>query len=389
MMGKWLLCLFVVLIAAAFPHKMLAQNVVVDSAASKNGFVDGTVKLAEEVLDVLTLEKGRTTVTIIPVMGYSPQTGLEFGVMPVVRILPSKLGDERYYRPSVITSTLLFSTTGMFEADLEFDAYFAHKYRISAQTRWLFLPDKFFGVGNQSASAVPFYYNAKRLQFRGAVTRQLGQPWFVGVYADVDYTQNSPDVYNPDGSDVAGYSGGFLNAFGPLVAFDNRNSSTFPSKGNCSRVWAVFSDPAIGSDFDYRQVNFDGRHYFNVGKGVLANQCQIVSSWGDVPFYRLAALGGKKALRGIPHPLKYIDHNMWLVQSEYRRDIWWRLGGAVFVGAGAANHDWHRLSDNIKLTGGAGLRVNILPKEKLNCRFDFGMASGGDHAFYLSLNESF
>jgi outer membrane protein assembly factor BamA len=370
-------------------HVVVAQQPLsADSIHRKTGFIDGSVQLAENVMEALTFEKGRNSIAVIPVLGYSPQTGLEYGVMPVWRILPKPQPDGPFYRPTVLSAYILFSTTGMFELDFDLDAFLWQKYRLTAQTRGLYLPDKFYGVGNQSADADYQRYDARRFQFKGSFARQLGTPWFVGLYADVEETRNSPAVWH-NGGTVAGSDGGFLFAIGPTAAFDSRNSATFPTQGWYARTWFLASEPTLGSDFDYSQVNFDGRCFLMVGKGVLANQFQLASSRGDVPFYRMAALGGKRGLRGIPHPLKYIDNNMWLIQSEYRHDLWWRLGAAVFGGMGQVANTWAAPFENIKWTTGAGLRFNIFPKEKLNCRFDFGVASGGDHAFYFSLNESF
>jgi hypothetical protein len=369
--------------------KVSAQQLPVpDSTIVKSGLLNSSVSFAEQLLDAFTFESGRNTIAVVPVLGYSPQTGLEYGVMPVWRILPKHCPDSAFYRPTVISSYLLCSTTGMFEADIDLDAFVWQNYRLTAQTRALYLPDKFYGIGNQSVDAVFEPYDARRLQFKGSFARQLGQAWFVGVYVDVDNTQNTPPV-SSQGNEVTGGSGGFLSALGPTVAFDNRNSATYPTNGYYVRGWYVASDVAWGSDYDYSQFNIDGRCFALVGKSVLASQLQLISGNGHAPFYRLAALGGKRGLRGIPHPLKYINNNMWLFQTEYRTHIWWRFGGVLFGGVGEVAEKWDATFSNVKCTAGAGLRFNIFPNEKLNCRFDFGVASGGDHAFYFSLNESF
>lgn len=361
----------------------------VDTVSAKSGFLDWSVNLAENVLERFSVEKGRHSVAVFPVAGYTPRTGIEYGLMPVWRIEPKEGRTGRYYRPTTLASTLLMSTTGMYEADVDLDAFTGNGLRFSAKCQWLFLPDKFYGVGNQDEGAVPFLFDATKLQLTGNVAKQIGNAWFAGLSVDVGSYDHSPAVGLPTGLGVVGGNGGVVSALGPLLVFDNRDNAAYPTKGWYLQGWGVVSRPWLGSGFAYEQFSFDGRGFLPLGKGVLGAQCQWITSDGEVPFFKMAALGGKRAMRGVPHPLKYNDLHMWLLQGEYRRDLWWRFGAVVFAGCGESFGSYQRVAANVRYTAGVGLRIKALPRENLNFRIDYGIASGGDNALYFTLREAF
>ena len=67
--------------------------------------------------------------------------------------------------------------------------------------------------------------------------------------------------------------------------------------------------PSIG-DYDFSAFKLDVRTYLGLGakERVLAFQSVIKSTSGDVPFYRLSEIGGKRLFRVYP------DHiNIWII----------------------------------------------------------------------------
>jgi hypothetical protein len=109
---------------------------------------------------------------------------------------------------------------------------------------------------------------------------------------------------------------------------------------------------------------------------------------GDVPFYKLPALGGKR-MRGYFNG-RYRDNFYMVMQLEYRQMVWWRLGFAVFGGVGNVAEEMIDFSfKNIKYNFGAGLRLMFNEAEKVNLRVDFGMGSGGNAGLYFGIEEAF
>ena len=84
------------------------------------------------------------------------------------------------------------------------------------------------------------------------------------------------------------------------------------------------------SNYSFYMSELDVRKFISVkgDQSILAFQAFVSHSDGDVPFYKLSYIGGKRKLRGIPHPYKYLDNNSWLTQVEWRQKLWWRLGAS-------------------------------------------------------------
>jgi outer membrane translocation and assembly module TamA len=80
-----------------------------------------------------------------------------------------------------------------------------------------------------------------------------------------------------------------------------------------------------------------------------------------------------------------------LVQSsvEYRSPMWRKVGFAVFMGLGAVAQDFKHYEMRYVLPSyGAGLRIRMNEKEKLNLRFDYARGHNTDN-FYLTVGEAF
>lgn len=368
---------------------LFAQRAVVDS--SSQGGLESMTLLAEKMMNCLTFEKGCHSVFVFPVAGYSPVSGLEIGMMPVWRIKPDVQTSKLFYRPSIITQTIIFSTRGLFEVDLDMETFTSSQWTSKLETQFVFLPDRFYGIGNQDADLKPVKFNAYRYRLEGHLMKGWRDRFFCGMSLDAGFYRNREREGTMVSSDVTGYKGGWSNALGPLFVYDSRNDPNWPTRGTYLKFTSLFAGSFMASDFSFNQFSFDGRWFvtpFNE-KGIIASQLFVKNGWGDIPFYKLPALGGKNALRGIPHPLKYSNSNVWFAQSEYRRHIWWRFSCVAFAGIGASFGKFDNVVSQCHYTAGAGLRIQVLPGENLHLRVDYGIANGGDKAFYVGLREVF
>jgi hypothetical protein len=91
---------------------------------------------------------------------------------------------------------------------------------------------------------------------------------------------------------------------------------------------------------------------------------------------------------------RYRDKNQLAAQAEYRFlpipfRFSKRIGAAVFAGTGTVFDKTSNISlSNIKLTGGAGLRLLLFPKKDIWTRFDYAVTREGG-GFYLLIGEAF
>ena len=87
---------------------------------------------------------------------------------------------------------------------------------------------------------------------------------------------------------------------------------------------------------------------------------------------------------------RYRDYNYLMMQLEYRQYFWWRLGFAVFVGAGDVAPELMQFSlPDVKYSYGFGLRFLFNEEEKVNIRVDLGFGNDGNSGIYFGIEEAF
>ena len=80
---------------------------------------------------------------------------------------------------------------------------------------------------------------------------------------------------------------------------------------------------------------------------------------------------------------------MLAAQAEWRSELWWRFGAAVFGGGGEVVPDFRSLNWNDALpSGGAGLRFTVAKRNHVNLRADYAWGKGSS-AVYVSVVEAF
>ncbi len=359
---------------------------------SSSGLVNGITSLTEWGMDLITIERENSTFFFLPIVGYENRTGLSVGLLPSWRFyLGGKEEGAGYFRPSNISVSAEFSTSGMYE--FYTSSKFYTKSNWYFQTKWMFqyMPDQFYQIGNLTDKEVYSDIDENKLELTGRIMKVLDKKWFVGVNYDIgsyDVKNTEGDVFN---SDVTGYHKSLVAGIGPSVTYDNRNSVIYPVRGIFLETSYLKYLPSV-SDYDFSTFMLDLRTYFDLGKHeqVIALQSVVKSASGEVPFYRLSEIGGKRLFRGISHPYKYIDNHSAYIQAAFRSKLWWRFGCEVFTGVGNVFHDFDSEKlDKIHLMGGAGLRLRVLENEKLSFRIDYGFTNRGDSGVFFTLGEAF
>ncbi|MGQ1784027.1 MULTISPECIES: hypothetical protein [unclassified Saccharicrinis] len=356
------------------------------------GILHKMAVIADWGMETLTFEKEKYTFFAFPLMSYEDRTQLEFGIMPVWRFyLGGNEKSNAYYRPSNIAPSVMYSTSGMYE--FKFASNFFTKNNWHIRNRWLYqwMPDKFYSIGNFANKDVYSDIELKKLEFTGKVMKGITEKVFLGINYDVGVLDVKDVGIGLLNNGVEGYEGGNIIGFGPIVSHDTRNNIVYPNKGSYISFDYTYYPKSIG-DFSFSSLTFDARKFFDLGKKerVLATQIYLKSADGDVPFFRLPVLGGKRFFRGVSHPYKYMDKNMLYLQAAYRSHLVWRFGYEVFTGAGNIFNKWNStLFEDVHVMAGLGLRIRVIEKEKLNFRFDYGLATNGDSGFFFTLGEAF
>lgn len=329
---------------------------------------------------------------VLPVISKSIETGWSFGGVGAYTFHIS--ADDTLSRTSNLEAIALYSTKKQLVTAINGTQYFKkEKYILSEQLSYSSFPDKFWGLGKNTADEAVEPYKFQQYYIYAHLMRKIDDHLFTGLVFehqrvwDIQYDLGG--VF--DKEDVKGRSGYKVSGLGASITFDTRNHAFSPDRGFYVQLFANHFDRFWGSDFNYNNIILDLRRYISLGRQqVLAFQLYSFNNTGsEVPIRSLAAFGGASRMRGF-YEGRYRDYDQLLFQGEYRRHISGRFGLALFAGTGSVAREWpdYALND-LRYSVGGGVRIALDKKERLNLRLDYGNGGGKNNGFYLQLGEAF
>jgi hypothetical protein len=333
----------------------------------------------------------RTRINAYPFAFYTPETGFAFGGGGVVTFYA---GEGESLRPSNVTVAGYYSTINQYAVAVVPRTFFGdNRWLASAELGLARIVDKYWGVGNDT----PDLDSASYVANGGRALLELQMPFPIsrvhrwGVLYDLEGAGIVDRRGNPllQDSTLPGFDGGLLSGVGALMVWDSRDHVFFPTRGMFHQVRSTLFPPFLGSAFGFTSHEIDLRWYFPLRTDMLvAVQTYGAFTTGDVPFYRLPALGGENRMRGY-YLGRYRDKDFVAVQVEYRGYVWGRFGVVAFAGAGQV---MPRVADfrfgQLHYSGGAGIRFKFNEAEKVNLRVDMGFGQGTS-GLYFGIEEAF
>lgn len=231
-------------------------------------------------------------------------------------------------------------------------------------------------------------------RIRLLATKQISQFTYAGVrfqFEIYDVTKTAVGGELGHGR-VTGSDYSRTISLGPSIVRDTRDAVFYPRKGAFGEIYLLPTLKIIGADHNFVRLYADYATYqsFGTKKWVWANNYVASFIWGQtVPFSQLSFLGGPKKMRGVYEGF-FRDHNSLLIQSEWRWEVWKRLGLVGFGSLGWLGNqaDILRLGKP-KFTYGAGVRITGQKKNHLNIRLDYGLSPYGKGNFYATIGEAF
>lgn len=250
--------------------------------------------------------------------GFEQGAGLGGGVqMTSADMLPAV-----EFRATALTSTKLYRRVDL-EAFLpniggsrnHADVWFSYLHRDT----------DFFGIGPQSpADLEPFAITQR--SYQGSLYRDLATHVQGGVYAQIMNSQSSDDENTP---------GFLLNtrilSWGGFLAYDTRDNSVGLTRG-VNLYGRVASADRLGNrdglnTHGWVEKEFDVRGYVPLGSPrtslLLRSRGQLKtpkSNGGQIPFYDLSWLGGRRFLRGYDS-YRFRSNNVLLLSTEVQRTV--------------------------------------------------------------------
>ncbi|MCZ6900798.1 MAG: BamA/TamA family outer membrane protein [Bacteroidetes bacterium] len=363
----------------------LALNISSSVDAQHNVVLDS---LSFDISD--TTSNRRLTFNGYPYVFFTPETELAFGVGGIFIlyteenkiIFPSKIGVGGYY-----------STLKQYKISLNPAFYFfENKLFIRTPVSFGFFVDKFWGIGNGTTETGNEQY--ERQGISASFILQSPPIFFAadrsGLIIDYDNTDIKDKKENVllQDSTLTGIDGGEIIGIGYDLTWDNRDNIFFPNTGGY-QYFKLLIYPEI-TDFLFAQLELDTKHYWAPAPDhVFAANFYLAAVMGDVPFYKLPALGGPKRMRGYFQG-RYRDKFYSMVQVEYRQYFWRKFGFVVFGGLGDVASELIEYDfGSLKYSYGLGLRFLFNKEQKVNLRVDIGFGEDDNRGIYFGIEEAF
>jgi hypothetical protein len=334
-------------------------------------------------------QKGKVTFLAAPILSYTPETDLQFGVGG---LLTMQIKDDSAKAPSYMAPWFTYSLDKQILAEV-FGTFFigGTKHQIDYETGYFKLRMPFMGIGNdiELKNQENFLHGSFRLwanyQYRFKDRFLIGGRYHIDYSRPLSYESGRQlDTLRP-----LGFDAGLVHGLGLRIAFDSRDDVYFPYKGSYAIGSATFYPKAFGSDYQFALLAGEYRSFINIkNKVILASQMLGQIGIGNTPFYMLPRLGGLNVLRGYPMGA-FRDQFLFYMQGELRvpvdRFIFSGFFGSGIVGA--QFKDYFKVGEYNFHIGG-GTRFRPFPEKNIMARLDFGFWKG-TYGVYFVFNEAF
>lgn len=334
-----------------------------------------------------TVRTAKNRIYPIPILFYTPETGVAGGAAALYL-----MRDSTSSRASSITSDIIYTEHKQIIFEVDGDLYFQNDtYRLLSSIVFQRYPNKFFGIGNFTALSDEETYTPQSFVVRAVLYRKIVSNYHIGPllrYESVSMREVSPTGLLAPGT-IIGSKGGTSSGLGIVANWDSRDNTFAAASGSFCQLTGLFYSRSFGGDYDYSDVLFDTRHFFEiVPEQVLAIQAAAEFMGGTVPFQNLVRFGGQNIIRGY-FDGRYRDKNGIALQAEYRVPVWWRIGIVGFAGAAQVAKQVSLFAmDRFWFAGGVGLRFYWNPQERISLRLDYGIGNNSS-GVYVTVTEAF
>lgn len=326
----------------------------------------------------------------IPFIYYSPETKLAFGGGGILNFRSGR--KKELTRTSSVWAFGTYNLARQFQIVIKPEIYLErNNFFLSGNLRYERTPQYFYGIGNDMPSTAEESYSPRIVTVQAGLKKKFLGHFFAGL--QFEFEKMTREKVEPggmlDSGDVPGSRGAMLSGFGVSLDWDTRDAVLFPRRGAFFQLAADTFSAMTGSDFTFTRLKLDFRRYILVAPDrVLALQAVLLSAGGEIPFHKLALLGGESLMRGY-YKGRFRDKDILAVQAEYRVLVTKRIGVAGFAGLADVFPGFteFKLKD-LKYSVGTGVRYMVNKCEGTSLRLDmaWGKASFG---LYLTVQEAF
>jgi hypothetical protein len=337
-------------------------------------------------------EKGkpRSGWAALPVATYAPETELGLGAFGTHFFRPESSATTS--RPSSVSVVAIYTLREQLIVELIPELYWdAQRWHLWSRADYRFYPNALWAIGAGSPESSKESFTERRARGQVTLDTSLYGALRLGAKAEILYMQLEGVEAGGllDGRALPGARGGASVGAGPALFWDTRDHLLVPHRGELYQLTAMGFGAPIGSEYDFASLVLDLRRYLPVtSTHTLALQLYSELLVGEVPFYKLALLGGQNLLRG-HFEGRFRDKSLLALQAEYRLPLFWRFSGVVHSALGQVAEAPTALVRNApEWAVGGGLRFVLNTDERLNLRADVGLGREAV-GIYVSVGEAY
>ncbi|HEY9561374.1 MAG TPA: hypothetical protein VIR29_11380, partial [Anseongella sp.] len=346
----------------------------------------------------------------LPVFGYSPEKGFEFGAGLYYSFFTDKADPIPRTRNSTVRVSGTFSTENQYKLDLKADIWTpGNNWHFQPQVRYHDSPFNFYGLGDTSLNSLRSRVNNVQYKVSLIVERQLLRNFYGGIsflYQKDEFSSRDNQGIYPE-IPLVDKTGGHATFLGISAVYDNRDNQNYTRFGGLLRLGVNYTPP-VWSKREITTITLDGRYFWTLSPKLTVGANTVYSTLqGEKrPFYFLPSMGSDQIMRGYQGG-RYRDQSFFAAQTELRYfiDPGFRIrlpflddtptfALAVFGGGGSVFRNGNVDPGRLKPNYGLGIRYFYDEVSRLTLRLDYGWGEqrAGEPrqgALYLSVGEAF
>ena len=265
-------------------------------------------------------------------------------------------------------------------------------YKLTGEFGFAYFPDTFYGIGNRIKTEQDEEgYTVRQFQIKPTLQKKYIENLYLGFlfgFYNSELTERDTSTRKLLHNEIViGSKGGTVSGAGIIATWDSRDDNLYPNRGSYHQFSFISNGPSLGSGYTFNAMLMDLRHYRSITEGqILAFRGVVGINTGKTPFQMMNKLGAY--LRGYT-VMRFLDNNVIAFQAEYRRPLVWKLGMVAFIGFGeVADKVGNYSFKGLKPAVGFGIRIPLVPKQKVNLRIDLGIGKN-DGSFDINIMEVF
>ena len=372
------------------------------AAYDASDFFRKIFKKDKQPIAVIAAAKAKKAyVTVLPVAGYSLQTGLAASLTAGVTFSTDTAAQEKI---SNLLTNITYTQYHQVLFPLAVNIWTKHnKFNIVLDYRFLKYPSTNYGLGANTTEQDAYTIDYNYIKLHQAILIRLYNNLYGGIGFYYDHFWNVTEVDPPAGIKTSFQKyGGKANETASGLAFkllyDSRQNQVNPSGGAYSNIVFRPNYTFLGSDNNWQSLQIEYRKYIDFS-GKRSNTLALWSyNWltlgtSKPPYLALPSTGWDDQYntgRGYIQS-RFRARQMVYVEAEYRFGITNNgfLGAVLFANAQSFSKNISNQLNVLAQGFGTGLRIKLNKNSNTNLCIDYGFGLHGSKGLFLNLGEVF